>query len=283
LSDEGTRLNKFISETGMCSRREADVLIERGRVKVNGKVAEMGTRVTAADKVEVQGKLIRPANKAQAVYIAFNKPVGVVSVTEERVKDNIVDAVGHPRRVFPIGRLDKESEGLIFLTSDGDVVNKILRAGNAHEKEYEVTVSRHITEEFVRRMSSGIPILGTVTQPCPVRANGPFSFTIILTQGMNRQIRRMCEFLGYEVTKLKRTRIMNVKLGGLRTGEWRDLTHRELEEIMRMVANSSGTEEASTTPKPRPPPRSEPRSVPRGRIGGRGGRGGGRPGGRRRG
>lgn len=241
----GTRLNKFISESGLCSRREADRLIEQRRVRVNGRVAEMGVRVQAKDRVEVDKKVIQGAEKEAAIFVAYYKPVGIESVTDPTVPNNIVDAVRHPKRIFPIGRLDVPSEGLIFLTNDGDSVNKILRAGNAHEKEYEVTVDKLVTDEFIERMAGGVPILGTVTQKCRVEKLGPHHFRIVLTQGLNRQIRRMCEFLGYEVTKLKRTRIMNIDLGGLSVGDWRELGEDEVAEIQRLVAKSSKTEEAS--------------------------------------
>ncbi len=243
MSDK--RLNKFISETGFCSRREADKLIEQKRVTLNGKVPEMGTKVGPDDSVEIDGKPLK--SKEKPVYIAYNKPIGITCTTESHIRGNIVDAIKHPKRIFPIGRLDKPSDGLIFLTNDGDIVNKILRAGNSHEKEYLVTVDRPITPEFVRKMASGVPILGTVTQRCRVRQQGKFTFNIVLTQGLNRQIRRMCEFLGFEVTKLKRIRIMNVSLEGLKPGQWRNLTDREMAEINSMVSGSVKTEEASIT------------------------------------
>jgi 23S rRNA pseudouridine2604 synthase len=219
------RINKFISETGFCSRREADRLVEQGRVTLNGRPAVLGDKASNADDVRVDGKPLK-AKKA-GVYIAFNKPVGITCTTESDVKGNIIDYIRHPERIFPIGRLDKPSEGLIFLTSDGDIVNKILRAGNNHEKEYVVTVDKPITPEFVRKMSSGVPILDTITKKCFVKRDSSFVFTIVLTQGLNRQIRRMCEYLGYKVTKLKRVRIMNVSLENLPTGKWRDLTAQE--------------------------------------------------------
>ncbi|WP_038150622.1 23S rRNA pseudouridine(2604) synthase RluF [Thiomicrorhabdus chilensis] len=242
-SSSGKRLNKFISESGFCSRREADKLIEQNRVKINGKIPELGTKVQPGDKVEVDGKTIKPsaANKSDRTYIAYNKPIGIICSTESRVKGNIIDAIGHPQRIFPIGRLDKPSEGLIFLTSDGDIVNKILRAENAHDKEYIVTVDKPLSDRFVERMSRGVPILGTVTKPCKVNIVSRFVFKIILTQGLNRQIRRMCEYLGYEVTKLKRTRIMSVELGNLKPGQWRNLTAKEMDEINRAVAGSTKT------------------------------------------
>ena len=241
--NQGTRLNKFISETGYCSRREADKLIENGKVLVNGKKPELGTRVDSADVVTVHGKPLQ--HKLTPVYIAFNKPVGITCTTELKVRDNIIDYINYPMRIFPIGRLDKPSEGLIFLTSDGDIVNKILRAGNNHEKEYVVTVDKTVTEDFVLKMSKGVPILDTVTRPCKVRKISKNSFNIVLTQGLNRQIRRMCEALGYSVEKLKRIRIMNVTLQGLPIGEWREITPSEMAVIHEQIASSSKTEEAS--------------------------------------
>lgn len=240
---EPKRLNKFISESGYCSRREADKLISANRVTINGQVPELGTKVMPGDKVAVDGKAIAamPSNKSDRVYIAYNKPIGITCTTERHVKGNIIDAIKHKERIFPIGRLDKPSEGLIFLTSDGDIVNKILRAENAHEKEYVVTVDKPISERFVSRMSRGVPILGTITKPCKVTMQSKFVFRIVLTQGLNRQIRRMCEYLGYEVTKLKRTRIMNVSIAGLRPGQWRDLTNEEMQEINQAVKYSSKT------------------------------------------
>lgn len=236
-----TRLNKFLSESGHCSRREADRLIEAGRVRVNGAVAVVGTQVGPADTVEVEGKVVTRGAPDDAVYIAFHKPIGVICTTDPTVRDNIIDAVRHPRRVFPIGRLDVGSEGLILLTSDGDVVNKILRAGNAHEKEYEVTVDRPIDASFLHRMANGVPILDTTTLPCRIRQDTRTRFTLILTQGLNRQIRRMCEALGYGVTHLRRTRIMNIHLGDLPAGRWRDLTPAELKDMHRRLARSSKT------------------------------------------
>lgn len=237
------RLNKYISDTGLCSRREADKLIEQKRVTVNNKPPELGTKIGPKDEVRVDGKLVKAVakDKSDRVYIVYNKPIGITCTTERHVKGNIIDAIHHKQRIFPVGRLDKPSEGLIILTSDGDIVNKILRAENAHDKEYEVTVNQPISERFVQRMSRGVPILGTVTKPCVVKASGKFSFTIILTQGLNRQIRRMCEFLGYEVTKLKRTRIMHLKLDNLKPGQWRNLTERELNTLNNAVKLSSKT------------------------------------------
>ncbi|MDT0603206.1 23S rRNA pseudouridine(2604) synthase RluF [Thalassotalea castellviae] len=243
MTDTSKRLNKFISESGYCSRRGADKLIEEGRVKINGLIPELGTKVYPGDSVSVDGKKIgaMPANKSDRVYIAYHKPIGITCTTEKHVKGNIIDAIGHKERIFPIGRLDKPSEGLIFLTSDGDIVNKILRAENAHDKEYIVTVDKPISERFVQRMSRGVPILGTITKPCIVKPQSKFVFRIILTQGLNRQIRRMCEYLDYEVKKLKRSRIMSVELGKLKPGEWRDLTAQEMNEINRAVATSTKT------------------------------------------
>lgn len=241
--DDSVSLNKYISGTGICSRREADKLIQEGRVTINGLKAISGNRVLPNDDVKINGKALR--NAEQPVYIAFNKPVGVTCTTDTKDKTSIITFIKHPKRIFPIGRLDKPSEGLIFLTNDGDIVNKILRAGNNHEKEYLVQVNRRITSDFVRKMSNGLPILGTVTRPCVVRKEGDYMFSIILTQGLNRQIRRMCEFLGYEVTRLRRERIMNITLDDLKVGSWRDLTRYEMADIHRLVANSVKTEEAS--------------------------------------
>lgn len=238
---DAIRLNKYISESGFCSRREADKLIENGLVTIDGVKAEMGTKVSKGQVVKVNGKLI--SKEEDLVYIALNKPVGITCTTEHKVKGNIVDFVNHKKRIFPIGRLDKDSQGLIFMTNDGDIVNKILRAGNNHEKEYIVTVNKPINEEFVRRMSNGIKILDQVTKKCYVKKEGNNTFRIILTQGLNRQIRRMCEALGYKVTKLKRIRIMNVDLGDLKIGEWRDLTYKELKGINNLISNSGKTKE----------------------------------------
>jgi len=242
MSEKQTRINKYLSEVGFCSRRAADTLIEQGRVTINGKVPEMGTKISPEDEVRVDGKLISTPKESH-VYIAFNKPVGIVCTTDiQSEPDNIVDYIAHPQRIFPIGRLDKPSEGLILLTSDGDIVNKILRARNNHEKEYLVTLDKAIDDTFVRKMSNGIPIIGTITKKCYVEVTGRFTFKIILTQGLNRQIRRMCEYLGYEVTKLKRTRIMNIKLD-VSVGKWRDLNPKELEDIQSLVLDSSKTHE----------------------------------------
>ncbi|WP_297095822.1 23S rRNA pseudouridine(2604) synthase RluF [uncultured Draconibacterium sp.] len=240
---ESKRLNKAISETGFCSRREADRLIESGKVKVNGEIAGLGVQVTSDDRIEVDGQLI--TKEVPNIYLAFHKPVGITCTTDTSKKDNIVDFINFPERIFPIGRLDKPSEGLIFMTNDGDIVNKILRAGNNHEKEYIVNVNRKITQAFIRQMSNGVPILDTITKKCRVERINDFSFKIVLTQGLNRQIRRMCTHLGYEVTRLKRVRIMNIELGNLKRGKYRHFTPDELKEINRLVADSSKTEEAS--------------------------------------
>lgn len=235
---QSTRINKYLSEQGYCSRREADKLILAGRVTINNVRAEMGDKVFPNDKIVVDGEKISKA-KEDFIYIAFNKPVGIVSTTDVKAeKNNIIDYINHPKRIFPIGRLDKDSEGLIFLTSDGDIVNKILRAGNNHEKEYIVTVNKPINKEFIYKMGHGIPVLNTMTKKCFVEQISKNSFRIILTQGLNRQIRRMCEYLDYQVVKLKRVRIMNIKLD-LLPGKWRNLTKKEMEQIHKLVANSS--------------------------------------------
>ena len=238
--NKGTRINKFLSEAGFCSRREADKLIEQNRVKINGKVPLIGTKVMAGDRVSVDKKVIS-SRKEKLVYIAFNKPKGIVCTTDtKREKNNIIDFINYPKRIFPIGRLDKPSEGLIFLTSDGDIVNKILRANNQHEKEYIVDVDKAINSDFISKMTNGIPILGTVTNKCHVQKLASRKFKIILTQGLNRQIRRMCEYLGYNVKGLKRVRIMNINLD-VRVGEWRYFTKKELIEINKTLLNSSKT------------------------------------------
>lgn len=235
-----TRINKFLSEAGFCSRRAADKLIDAGRVTINGKVPEMGTKVEDGDEVRVDGKVVRNGEE-ELVYLAFHKPVGIVCTTDtKREKDNIIDYIGYPSRIFPIGRLDKPSEGLIFLTNDGDIVNKILRAKNNHEKEYVVRVNKPIRGNFIRDMRIGVPILETVTNPCFVEQTGDREFRIILTQGLNRQIRRMCEYLGYEVKKLKRIRIMNMHLD-MPEGTWRDFRPEELQEMKRMLEKSTKT------------------------------------------
>lgn len=242
-SSDSMRINKFISEKGICSRREADALIQEKRVTINGITAELGSRVKPIDEVKLDGKLL--TKKDDKVYIALNKPVGIICTTEKKIKNNIVDFVNYPKRIFHIGRLDKDSEGLIFLTNDGDIVNKILRAGNNHEKEYIVTVDKCITNSFLKEMSSGVSILNTVTKPCKVYKEGSHIFRIILTQGLNRQIRRMCESLGYNVLKLKRIRIMNVTLKDIPIGKWRYLTSNELKTINKLTSTSIKTEEAS--------------------------------------
>jgi|TARA_B110000037_G_scaffold96201_1_gene112861 23S rRNA pseudouridine2604 synthase len=235
-----TRINKYLSQVGYCSRRAADKLIEQNRVTINGKVPEMGTKITELDEVRVDDKLISEPQE-KPVYLAFNKPVGIVCTTDtKREQNNIIDYINYPTRIFPIGRLDKPSEGLIFLTNDGDIVNKILRARNNHEKEYIVTVNKPITEEFIKRMGNSVPILDTYTRKCLVEQIDEFRFKIILTQGLNRQIRRMCEFLEYRVTKLKRVRIMNVLLD-ISVGQYRELTAKEMKEINRLVSDSSKT------------------------------------------
>lgn len=247
MEENRTRINKFLSETGYCSRREADKLIDQGRVTINGIIPEMGTKVGQNDEVRVDGKLIRENNQ-KPIYLAFNKPPGIECTTNLDVRDNIVDYINYPQRIFPIGRLDKASEGLIFMTNDGDIVNKILRARNNHEKEYIVTVNRPITDRFIERMGNGIPILDTVTKRCKVEQVSKYVFRIILTQGLNRQIRRMCEHLDYDVTALKRTRIINISLD-VPLGRYRDLTEAEITELNTLIEPSSKTEEASF-PKP---------------------------------
>ena len=235
-----TRINKYLSEVGYCSRRAADKLVEEGRITVNGNVPEMGTKVSDEDDIAVDGVSIRKTDE-EFVYIAFNKPVGIVCTTDtKRERNNIVDYINHPKRIFPIGRLDKPSEGLILLTSDGDIVNKILRARNNHEKEYIVRVDKPITPKFLEKMRNGVPILDTVTKKCEVEKLDTMSFRIVLTQGLNRQIRRMCEFLGYEVKKLKRIRIMNIHLD-VPVGKWRDLTASEMKELEKLLSDSSKT------------------------------------------
>lgn len=235
-----TRINKYLSEVGFCSRREADKLLEQGRITINGNKPELGTKVSDADEICVDGKNIKKTEEKH-VYIAFNKPIGIVCTTDtKREKNNIVDYINHPKRIFPIGRLDKPSEGLILLTSDGDIVNKILRARNNHEKEYIVRVDKPITPKFLEKMRNGVPILDTVTKKCEVEQIDTLQFRIVLTQGLNRQIRRMCEYLGYEVKKLKRIRIMNIKLD-LPIGKWRDLTDAEMKELHKLLENSTKT------------------------------------------
>jgi 23S rRNA pseudouridine2604 synthase len=224
------RLNKYISETGLCSRREADARIEAGRVTINGVVATLGTQVAQGDVVCVDGQPV--GGEQQHVYLALNKPVGIISTTERHVAGNILDLVKYPQRIFPIGRLDKDSEGLILLTNNGDIVNEILRSENEHEKEYVVTVDRPVTEIFLGGMASGVRILGTVTKPCKVKRIGAATFRIVLTQGLNRQIRRMCSFFGYKVLRLQRVRIINIALGDLRPGQWRHLRPAEVRGLL---------------------------------------------------
>lgn len=240
MEKELTRINKYLSEAGYCSRRAADKLILQKRITVNGQLPEMGTKVSNQDEIRVDGKLISEPEE-NFVYLAFNKPIGIVCTTDTRVeKDNIIDYINYPKRIFPIGRLDKPSEGLIFLTNDGDIVNKILRAKNGHEKEYIVGVNKPLTDDFLNRMRNGIPILDTLTKKCEVEKIDSHTFRIILTQGLNRQIRRMCEYLDYRVKSLKRIRIMNVTLD-VPVGEWRYLTAQELEVINSLSAVSKKT------------------------------------------
>ena len=235
------RINKYLSEVGYCSRRVADRLIEEGKVTINGKIPEIGTKVEEGDHIYVEGQRIAKSTKQKSIYLAFNKPVGIVCTTNVRIEpDNIIDFIKYPIRIFPIGRLDKPSEGLIFLTNDGDIVNKVLRARNNHEKEYIVSVDRPINKEFIQTMSKGVAILETITRSCFVKQLGPKKFKIILTQGLNRQIRRMCESLGYRVKSLKRVRIMNIKLD-VPTGKYRKFTKEELLELNKLLENSKKT------------------------------------------
>jgi len=238
---ESTSLNKYISETGICSRREADKFIEGGRVTLNGVIAVKGNRVAEGDVVLLNGKPLR--SNPKRIYIAFHKPRGLTCTTDLRDKSNVVSYINHTQRIFPIGRLDKDSEGLIFLTNDGDIVNKILRSRNGHEKEYIVLVDKPLAPDFVRRMSNGIPILGTTTKQCAVEKKGQTTFRIILTQGLNRQIRRMCEYMGYEVKKLKRIRIMSMKMDDLAVGKWRYFTETEMKEIEELLEESTNSYE----------------------------------------
>ena len=240
-NDNTISLNKFISNTGRCSRREADKMIEDGRVMLNGVPAKKGNRAGSDDIVLIDGQPLTAQDKAPAKYIAFHKPIGITCTTDQSIPGNIIDYIKFPERIFPIGRLDKPSEGLIFLTNDGDIVNKILRAGNNHEKEYLVKVHKPITDEFIRKMGSGVPILGTYTKKCKVEKINTHSFKIILTQGFNRQIRRMCDYLGYDVISLQRTRIMNIKLEPLAVGKWRLLTTAEVKDLLYLVRDSKKT------------------------------------------
>jgi 23S rRNA pseudouridine2604 synthase len=240
---DSKRLNKAISETGYCSRRAADKLIEEGHVKVNGEIVGLGVKVIPADTISVHDQVIK--KEVENIYLAFNKPVGITCTTDTNIRGNITSYLNYPERIFPIGRLDKPSEGLIFLTNDGDIVNKILRSKNSHEKEYIVTVDKKITDTFIKKMGNGIPILDTITDSCKVERINDYTFKIILMQGLNRQIRRMCEYLDYEVQKLKRVRIMNISIHNIKPGNYRSFTKKELETINRLVGNSSKTEEAS--------------------------------------
>tara|TARA_B100001173_G_scaffold71554_1_gene60845 strand:- start:99 stop:827 length:729 start_codon:yes stop_codon:yes gene_type:complete len=240
MINKPTRLNKYFSEIGFCSRRAADKLIQEGRVLINGELALVGQKINLEDIIKVDGEPLN-IKKNKKVYLAFNKPVGIVCTTDTRVeKDNIIDFINYPSRIYPIGRLDKPSEGLIFLTNDGDIVNKILRARNNHEKEYQVTVNKPVTDDFVSKMSSGIPILDTITRKCFIKQTHKKQFKIILTQGLNRQIRRMCEYLDYRVTKLRRVRIMNIKLD-IEVGKYRDLTSKEIKSIKELIVKSNKT------------------------------------------
>lgn len=256
--DQSTSLNKFISDTGYCSRREADELIKAGRVLLNNRPAQLGNRYSKGDQVEVDGSLVTMAQKEKPLYIAFNKPIGITTTTEEGVKANMISFINFPKRIFPIGRLDKDSEGLIFLTNDGDIVNKLLRAGNEHEKEYVVRVNKPIAPGFAEQMAAGIPMLGTVTLPCKVQVSARQTFNIVLTQGLNRQIRRMCEYLGYAVVSLQRVRIMKVKLDKLASGKWRYLSDAEVHQLKESVKESSSAArknkkaapKTEATPKP---------------------------------
>lgn len=254
-----TRLNKYISESGICSRREADRYIEQGNVRINGKRASVGDQVLPTDTVMVNGQIIEPRAEEDQVFIALNKPVGVVSTTDSAERDNIQRFVGHAVRIFPIGRLDKDSQGLIFMTSNGDLVNKILRAGNNHEKEYLVTVDKPITKTFIDGMAGGVPILGTVTKKCRVSQESRFVFRIVLVQGLNRQIRRMTEHFGFDVTRLERQRIMNISLGNLPVGQWRDLTSKELAVLMDSIRDSSS--DAPAAPQ-KPAGKTKPTTAP---------------------
>jgi 23S rRNA pseudouridine2604 synthase len=243
------RINKFISESGLCSRREADRFIEKGVVFINGRKANIGDLVAVGDSVRVNGNKLEPLQGEEIVFIALNKPVGITSTTEENVRNNIVQFVNHSKRIFPIGRLDKESQGLIFLTNNGDIVNKILRAGNNHEKEYVVTVNKPLTPSVISAMANGVPIIGVTTKKCKVVQESAYTFRIILIQGLNRQIRRMCEHFGYDVIKLERVRIMNIDLKGLPIGDWRNLTEREIKVIYGLLEDSSSVDEKKTKPK----------------------------------
>lgn len=249
MKNEQINLNKYISSSGFCSRRDADKLIEQARVTVNGELVLPGARILPGDVVEIDGEPIKTPKK-RPIYIAFNKPVGVTSTTDPKDKTNIIYFINHPKRIFPVGRLDKDSSGLIFLTNDGDIVNKILRASNNHEKEYVVTVDKAINPDFITKMSNGVPVLGEVTKKCFVRQEGGRRFRIILTQGLNRQIRRMCEYLGYKVMTLTRVRIMHVELGSLPVGKWRYLTQPETDQMEALLSHSSKNAEPEQETKP---------------------------------
>lgn len=243
------RLNKYLSEAGVCSRREADRLIESGKVTVDGKRAETGMKITEGQIVCVGKKQVKP--KDEMVLLAVNKPVGIVCTEEKREKNNIIQFLKYPTRITYIGRLDKDSEGLLLMTNNGDIINKMMRAGNEHEKEYKVTVNKPITDEFIERMSNGVPILDTVTRKCKVEKIGKFKFRIILTQGLNRQIRRMCEYLGYKVTRLERVRVMNIHLGDLKPGQYRQVSQKEMDELFELIKNSSNETVIKTADKPK--------------------------------
>lgn len=261
MQQSTVRLNKFISESGLCSRREADRHIEQGNVFINGRRANIGDQVKVGDRVRVNGHELEPRKGEDIIFIALNKPVGVTSTTEEGVRDNIVQFVNHSKRIFPIGRLDKDSQGLIFLTNNGDLVNKILRAGNNHEKEYVVTVNKPLTETVIQGMANGVPMMGITTKKCKVVQEGPNVFRIILVQGLNRQIRRMCEYFGYEVTKLERVRIMNIGLKGLPVGDWRDLTKSEMNTLYSLMEDST-SEDKKKKAAPQKSGSSKPKNTP---------------------
>ncbi|SFN93038.1 23S rRNA pseudouridine2604 synthase [Paenimyroides ummariense] len=243
MDQEGIRINKFLSEVGFCSRREADKLLEQGRITINGKIPELGTKVLPTDEVRVNGTLVTEKEEPK-IYLAVNKPAGIECTTNQSVRGNIVDFINYPKRIFPVGRLDKDSEGLIIMTNDGDIVNKILRARNNHEKEYIVTVNKTITDRFIQRMSAGVPILDTVTKECRVEKISSTTFRIFLTQGLNRQIRRMCEYFDYTVVALKRIRIINISLD-VPVGKYREITKAEMDELNRLIGDSTKTEEGS--------------------------------------
>ena len=237
MKEELIRLNKFLSEAGVCSRREADRLIEAGKVFVDGRRAETGMRVSPAQEIKVGKKVIHKGN--EMVLLAVNKPAGIVCTEEKKEKHNIIRFLNYPTRITYIGRLDKDSEGLLLMTNNGDIINKMMRAGNRHEKEYKVTVNKPVTREFIQKMGQGVPILDTVTRPCKVKAIGKYKFNIVLTQGLNRQIRRMCEYFGYKVTRLERVRVMNIQLGSLKPGEYREVTDDEIRELYELIKDSS--------------------------------------------